>query len=147
MIPAHNEHGLLPPGLHWTVNSDELAERFAASTRRRRLFDGFLEGVYLLRFAGCKFVYLDGSFVTSKEYPRDFDACWDPQGVELKLLDPVFLDFSNFRLAQKQRFGGEFFPSSATAQGPARTFYEFFQTDKDTGEAKGMVGLQLSTLQ
>lgn len=147
MIPPHNNDGLLPPGLHWAVDPNELARRFAASPNRRRLLDGFLEGAYLLRFAGCRFVYLDGSFVSTKEHPKDFDACWDPLGVQIDKLDPVFLDFSNFRFAQKQRFGGEFFPSSSRAEEPFCTFFEFFQTDKETGQAKGLVALQLSTLQ
>ena len=30
-----------------------------------------------LKSAGCRTVYLNGSFVTSKEAPNDFDACWD----------------------------------------------------------------------
>lgn len=147
MIPQHENNGLLPPGLHWAVSPDELAQRFASGTRRRRLFDGFLEGAYLLRFAGCRFLYLDGSFVSTKERPNDFDACWDPLGVECEKLDPIFMDFRNGCLSQKQRFGGEFFPSSSKAESPFRTFFEFFQTDKDTGNAKGLVAIQLSTLQ
>jgi hypothetical protein len=37
-----------------------------------------------LRDAGCKRVYLNGSFVTSKDEPGDFDACWDPTGVDFE---------------------------------------------------------------
>lgn len=147
MIPPHEKNGLLPPGLHWAADSSELAQRFAASTRRRRLFDGLLEGAYLLRFAGCRFLYVDGSFVTTKEHPNDFDACWDPLGVELEKLDPIFFEFKNFRFSQKQRFGGEFFPSSSKADGPSCTFFEFFQNDKETGTPKGLVAIKLSTLQ
>ncbi|MBB5036336.1 DUF6932 family protein [Prosthecobacter dejongeii] len=147
MIPPHDQFGLLPPGLHWTADPNELAKRFAVGARRRRLFDGFIEGSYLLRLAGCRFVYLDGSFVTTKELPEDFDACWDPLGVQLEKLDPVFFDFNNFRQAQKARFGGEFFPSGAQAEGPARTFFEFFQINKDTGAPKGLVAFKLSSLQ
>lgn len=29
----------------------------------------------LLRAAGCRRVYVDGSFVSSEEAPGDFDAC------------------------------------------------------------------------
>jgi len=60
-----------------------------------------------LRKAGCRLVYLDGSFVTRKEHPGDFDACWDVQNVDDTSLDPVFWDFSRGRAAQKQRFLGE----------------------------------------
>lgn len=43
--------------------------------------------------------------------PGDFDACWDTDGVDLDVLDPVLLDLSNHRAAQRQRFGGELFPN------------------------------------
>jgi hypothetical protein len=64
-----------------------------------------------LRKAGCRLVYLDGSFVTRKRNPADFDACWDVQNVDDAELDPVFWDFSRGRAAQKQRFLGELFPA------------------------------------
>ena len=147
MIPQHDQNGLLPPGLHWASGPDELVHRFALGTRRKRLFEGFLDGVRLLRVAGCRFVYLDGSFVTTKPSPSDFDACWDPLGVDLSKLDPVFFDFSNSRAGQKTRFGGEFFPSGSRAEEPFRTFFDFFQNDKETGKAKGLVAFKLSTLQ
>ena len=55
----------------------------------------------------CRLVYLDGSFVMTKEHPGDFDACWDIQHVDEEALDPVFRDFSQGRAAQKRRFLGE----------------------------------------
>jgi len=53
-------------------------------------------------------VWLNGSFATSKDEPGDFDACWDTDGVDLDALDPVILDLSAGRSAQKTRYGGEF---------------------------------------
>ena len=35
-------------------------------------------------------VYLDGSFVSAKLIPGDFDACWDEDGVDFDSIDPVF---------------------------------------------------------
>jgi len=43
--------------------------------------------------AGCRTAYVDGSFVTAKEDPEDFDGCWESEGVSLKALDPVLCDF------------------------------------------------------
>ena len=37
--------------------------------------DRFEAAMVNLRDAGCKTVYVDGSFVTDKERPGDFDAC------------------------------------------------------------------------
>ena len=51
-------------------------------------------------------MYLDGSFVTSKQVPNDFDACWDEIGVNMSLIDPVLLKFDRVRAAQKAKFRG-----------------------------------------
>jgi hypothetical protein len=55
--------------------------------------------------------------------------------------DPVLLDLSAGRAAQKQRFGGEFFPNVIEA-GSGLVFAEFFQNDRDTGR-KGIVVINL----
>jgi len=81
--------------------------------------------------------------VTAKEIPGDFDACWDPRGVDGERLDPVLLDFTNRRAAQKEKYQGELFPSLQRADPAGNTFLDFFQIDKRTGEAKGIVALDL----
>jgi hypothetical protein len=95
-----------------------------------------------LRIANCSVVYIGGSFVTVKEKPGDFDACWSVEGVNPDLLDPVFLDFRNGRAAQKAKFGGELFPAEMIEAGSGKPFLEFFQFDR-TGRLKGIVGLKL----
>jgi hypothetical protein len=54
--------------------------------------------------------FLDGSFVTAKPLPVDYDACWDPAGINPAKLDPVFSDFSNKRQAQKDEVQGGILP-------------------------------------
>jgi len=88
-------------------------------------------------------VYVDGSFVTTKPEPGDFDACWGLAGVDVELLDPVFLDFSRSRAQQNERFLGEFFPAELPEGATGQTFLEFFQTDKETGKRKGILVLDL----
>jgi hypothetical protein len=97
----------------------------------------------VLKRAGCSRVYIDGSFVTVKLEPRDYDACWDIDGVNVEALDSVFLDFSKGRRAQKRKYLGEFFPAQLPEGASGRMFLEFFQTDKATGRSKGIVGLNL----
>jgi len=92
-------------------------------------------------------MYLDGSFVTEKDLPADFDGCWDMEGVDPDLLDPALLDFENGRAAQKIRFGGELFPASYAETSSEKTFLEFFQTDKETGAPKGIVKIELQRVQ
>ncbi len=56
-------------------------------------------------------MYLDGSFVSGKGDPADFDGCWDLDGVDLELLDAVLKTFDDGRRAQKEKYGGELFPA------------------------------------
>ena len=85
--------------------------RFGWNQRRRQLLDGLAEAIERLSGAGCRRLWLNGSFVTAKEEPADFDACWDTDGVDLNALDRVLLDLSAGRAAQKRRFGGELLPN------------------------------------
>ena len=95
-----------------------------------------------LAAAGCRRAYLDGSFVTGKPFPGDFDACWESSGVDVGRLDPVLLIFKNKRELQKRKYLGELFISHGLADGENR-FLEFFQIEKYTGEPKGIIGIEL----
>jgi len=145
MIPEMIDIGapwtVLPPGVH-EATLEEVEACLATNACRRRLFAGLSRGCKALRRAGCKTVYLDGSYVTGKPHPGDFDACWDPQDVDPTKLDPVLLDFLDARRAQKQKYFGEFFPSVVLADGTHR-FVEFFQVEKDTGLHKGIIVIRL----
>ncbi len=131
--------GLLPPGEH-IASWDEIRERFGWNLRRRRLLDGLQEGLAALRAVGCCTVWLNGSLVTAKEEPGDFDAVWSPVGVDrvqLRNDAPELLDLSDCRGAQKRRFGGEFLPNIVEGAS-GQQFVDFFQTDRD-GASKGIV--------
>ena len=60
-----------------------------------------------LKSAGCLTAYLNGSFVTSKTLPNDYDACWEEAG-------------------QKAKYMGELFPASIIADAGGLSFLEFF---------------------
>ena len=106
MIPEWSTNGDLPPGVHFATWAG-IEERLAFNPRRRRLPAGFRQACELLRKAGCRLVYLDGSFVTTKEHPGDFAASWEIQHVDEEAIDPVFWDLCQGRAAQKRRFLGE----------------------------------------
>lgn len=133
---------VLPAGVH-DATLLEVEERFATNAARRKLFDGFTRGVDALRRAGCRIVYLDGSYVSEKPHPADYDVCWDTAGVDPAKLDPVLLDYSDGRRRQKEKYAGEFFPADRTADG-RHTFVDFFQTDKHTGKKKGILRIRVS---
>lgn len=135
---------VLPVGIHHASLS-VVADRFASNARRRRLFSGLVRAARNLAQAGCKRLFLDGSFVTDKPWPGDYDACWDPCGVNCQLMDPVFSSFAEGRAAQKAKFNGEFFPSTNRADAAGRTFVDFFQIEKFTGLQKGIVLIDLTS--
>ena len=143
-IPALQLDGLLPPGVHMCTWA-ELEGAFGASSYRSSLLRGLLEAARILKAAGGRSLYIDGSFVTDEPFPGDFDACYDTTGVNARLLDPVFFDFANKRAAQKARFKGELFVANSLAA-PGATFLDFFQKEKYTGMPKGIVSLDLGSL-
>jgi hypothetical protein len=147
VIPAPDADGNLPAGVY-PATWDELSNAFGQNPLRAQLLDGLYRAAKALQQAGCSTLYVDGSFVTTKDHPKDVDACWEPAGVNGSSPDPVLLDFRNRRIAQKVKYGGELFISSSRAEAtpPRRTFLEFFQSDKDTGKPKGIIAIDLRRL-
>ena len=145
MVPDFAEGGLLPPGVHWAT-WEEVEERFGYTPWRQRLLHGFRAALENLRDAGCRTAYLDGSFVTENAVPGDYDACWDGHGVDPEVLDPVLLTFDSGRAAQKARYLGELFPVGDGTDSDTTSLLEFFQTDKESGERKGIVAIDLGEL-
>jgi hypothetical protein len=139
VIPDFNDSGNLPPGIHWAI-WEEVNNRFGNNDKRRSLLVGLRAALIALQKAGCEAVYLNGSFVTSKDNPADFDGCWDIESVSLELLDPVLMNFSSKQAEQKKKYGGELFPNLSD---DAPAFLDLFQTDKSSGEAKGIVAIDL----
>src|SRR5713101_8457068 len=140
MIPAFRGDGNLPPGRH-SGSWAEILKRFGVDPHRQRLLQGLLRMLNKLKDAGCATAYLDGSFVTQKTIPSDFDGAWDTVGVDLQKLltdEPLLFDFSNRRAGQKLKYFGEMFPADLIESDTGKTFLEFFETDKQTGTQKGI---------
>ena len=104
-----------PPGRRWKRDSQQPAGD--GCCWRRLLAGGARRAAENLKASGCRILYLDGSYVTDKGRPSDFDGCWDTTGVSGESLGPVLLSFGNRRAAQKAKYHGELFPSSAVADG------------------------------
>ena len=143
--PVDPVSGNLPPGVHESSWA-ELEAAFGSTQWRQHLLSGLRAALEALRVAGCRRVYVDGSFVTAKEVPGDFDGCWEAEDVDYEALDPVLLDFRDRRAAQKAKFGGEMFVASWGADPEGTRFLDFFQIDKNTGDAKGIVAIDLGAL-
>ena len=144
MIPPFEKFGLLPPGIHW-VEWGGFAAAFGSTPGRQKLLAGLKVVIDNLAAAGCPGVYVDGSFVTRKTEPNDFDACWSSIGVDPENLDPVLLDFSDGRRAQKAKFGGELLIAEAPADLEGKTFLDYFQHEvrRDVLRRKGIIGIKL----
>ena len=133
--------GSLPVGEHLATWLEVEARFGTAGVRRPVLISGLGAALSNLQGAGCTTAWIDGSFVTDKPEPNDFDFCWDETGVDLARLDPVFLDFSNARAAQKARYGGEMFPANASADSLGTPYRSFFQ--QKFGAPKGIIRIDL----
>lgn len=74
MIPAFNDYGYLPPGVHGATAS-EIAERFGRESELRRVQMESLHWLIdLARRAGVLRIIVDGSFVTDEYEPNDVDC-------------------------------------------------------------------------
>ena len=149
MIPTFDPaSGNLPPGVY-DATWDQVVGRYGYTPHRLVLLAGLKAALDTLRRAGCERVFIDGSFVTNKQVPNDFDGCWEMAGVDFEVLDridPTLLDWSNRRAAQKTKFGGELFIAESAADPWGTPYLEFFQHDRDTGEPKGIIAIDLRSL-
>lgn len=143
VIGGFDSHGFLVPGIH-DATWEELLEKFGFNEHRTRMLGGLERAMYNLRKAGCRRVYVDGSFVTRKEFPNDYDAVWDNACVDTRRIDGVFKRFDDGCRSQKLKYGGEFYPESATEAGSNKRFLEYFQA----GEygPKGIVLIEMMKL-
>jgi hypothetical protein len=138
MIPALYR-GLLPPGIH-SGDWKEVEAMFGTTPWRLWLLEGLRAALAELARVGCRTAYLDGSFVTNKAVPGDYDLCWDPTGVDLLAIDPVFRDLAAPRAAQKAKYRGDLLPNVIEGSS-GMPFIDFFQIERNTGLAKGIVAL------
>ena len=105
MMPPFDENGNLPPGVY-LATLVEIGAHFAITPHRKRLFSRLRAVAENLKAANCQTLYLNGSFITNKEEPGDFDACWEPLGVNQNL-DPILL---TDRTARKGKYLGDIYP-------------------------------------
>ena len=137
-IPAFDERGFLPEGFH-TAPWAEVAARFGQTEHRRKLLDGLQQACLLLHRAGVEVLYLNGSFITAKLNPNDYDVCWDMEatGIDFSKLPVCMHPRRIHTVEQKELFQGEFHNMSYL------TLYQTFGTDP---QPRGVVVLPLATV-
>lgn len=142
MLPFDSIHGYLPDGVH-TMSLARIESELAWNATRRWLAMGLFRAAHALRHAGCRTLVLDGSFATAKERPGDWDAAFDPTGVDGDALDPILLRHTDGRRAMKAKYLGDVFPWGARAcPKTGAVFRDFFRTDRD-GVPKGVIEIKL----
>jgi Family of unknown function (DUF6932) len=141
-----DEFGNLPPGVRFATWS-EITERFGYTPRRRKMLEGLKLALSDFKGAGCVVAYLDGSFVTSKLDPQDYDCCWETTGVNPGLIkDKILLDTSRKSvIRQKLLYGGEFWSNSRAIDSVGKSMFSFFQHDRE-GRRKGIIAIDLGNL-
>lgn len=118
---------------------------FGYTTKRAQMIFGMEDAMTSLKAAGCRTFYINGSFVTSELKPNDFDACWDPDAVDIDYLkknSPTLLNFANKRAAQKAKYKGELFRSDQPLDDTGNTSLDFFQGDRRDNR-KGIIAIDL----
>lgn len=139
----HAPWDFVSAGVH-ALSLKEFEKVFVFNPHRRKQFLGLIRALNNLKVAGCSTVFIDGSYVTQKPLPGDYDACWDITNIDATKLDPIFGDFDNDRASQKQKYEGEFFPASWGADTQGTKYLDFFQIEKHSGAKKGIIMLDLS---
>jgi len=140
-IPDFNDDGLLPPGVHRATRA-EVEMRYGWCEHRRDLLAGLRLALGDLKRAGCGRVFLDGSFVTAKETPNDFDLVWDTAGVTVADLHPALRMLAPPRFGQQARYRGDILPNVQEASS-GQPFIDFFQVDKNSMKPKGIIEIEL----
>ena len=143
VIPEFDENGNLPTGVHF-CEWEEFVERFGTNALRLRLMRGLQMAMEQLKAAGCRTIYINGSFVTIKADPGDFDACWDREDVDidyLRIHAPRLLNHYD-RAEQKAKYRGELFPSDQPIGNYGMDSFELFQRDRKQNR-KGIIAIDL----
>lgn len=140
------DNGCLPHGIH-NMTWEEFYDQFSFSPKRKYLLEGLERAIVTLRQCGCIIIYIDGSFVTNKLEPNDYDACWEGElGLvvpNMKIIEPIFLDLSDGRKKQKLKYKGEVFPAEIPADSSGTSYLDFFQQIRFSIDKKGIVAIKL----
>lgn len=142
------KEGYLPEGIH-TLSWKEFETSFGFSPKRKELLESLFQVINILKLCGCEAIYIDGSFVTSKLEPNDWDACFKGDIQSLKTLQKqepclVLTDDNTLREKQKQKFKGELFYYSLYA-GLNISYLDFFQRIKGVkAKKKGIIKINLN---
>lgn len=129
----------LEPG-RYELTWNDFTGSFFSNEHRQHLGQGMLAALKDLQRAGCARVEVGGSFVSSKQLPKDFDLVFQKEGVDMNLVDPSIS--SKQYWLQQDKFGGEFFASDTHFNSPYKSAIEMIRQTR-RNEEFGTVVLDL----
>jgi len=137
--------GALEPGIY-PMTWEEFKEKFGYNEYRAWLLEGLEWAIADLKKIGCKAIFVDGSFITKKILPGDFDLCWEEEGVDLvaaSKICPGLFDCGRKMEKIKARYRGDVAPSESIADIKKDiTFLGLFTEDRQ-GRAKGIIRISI----
>lgn len=134
---------VLPPGVH-EASLDDFRAKFGWSDRRKWLLEGLDIAIDDLRKSDCRRIYMGGGFVTSADEPDDYDGCWDPVGVNRKMLHRMYQEMPAMKIQQKTHHRGELWMGNHEIPG-FDAFPKFFQIDTRRGiPRKGILAISIA---
>jgi len=98
--------GLLPVGEH-ELKWKEICDLFGTTTHRNNLLELLHKVCTILKDAGVSRIWLNGSFVTSKERPGDYDLSYEIDEEIFNNLPENPFKMSNADTLLRGRFGGD----------------------------------------
>lgn len=145
MIPEFETNGFLKEGIYETT-FEEMENKLGFSKKRQKLLAAMKNLISYCRCLQCDILHIDGSFVSNKIAPADYDACWDTTAANrndvLRVVEQSLLNSDSE--TQKEDFGGEIYPAfDKSPFNHGQTILEYFQTIKDSDERKGIIKLKL----
>ena len=125
--------------------SDLVAAFGQGSIKRKLVTEGLRQFALMLRKAGGKWLFVDGSFSTGRERPSDWDGCFLSAGLNWQDADPRLIDIQSNRASLKADFRCDVFAAETINLETGKPFRDFFQQER-TGKPKGILVLDLETV-
>lgn len=125
--------------------SDLVAGFGQGSVKRKLATEGLRRFALMLRAAGGKWLFVNGSFASGRERPSDWDGCFLSAEIDWQVADPRLRDIQANRDSLKADFRCDVFAAETINRETGKPFRDFFQQER-TGKPKGILVLDLETV-
>jgi len=140
MIPQFNRRGYLPAGIH-PAHEDEVFSRFCSGNpRREELGINLRKFLQFARSCGIARFLLDGSFVTDKTEPADYDCIIVVPSTFDE--DDIYADLLSSPREMKKSYSADAYVVNESDGKLLDWWIDFFGTDR-SGYSKGIVEVAL----